>query len=93
MGGNELSPQEVFERLESKGWLPENSKEPLGYIRYTLSSNKAIFKSRKRGRYHLDPSNPYATGDHEAPIEGHINPKTTKPKETTPVPVVEVLPR
>ncbi len=79
MGGKELTAPEICAELKSRHWIP-NSKDPLGYIRYSLSANSAIFLRRKgvRGKYHLDPSNPYATGKHKGPIEGHINPKSKK---------------
>jgi hypothetical protein len=81
MGDQEMSAQEILAKLIERGWAPDNSKDPLNYVRTTLASNKAIFKSQIRGRYHLDPTNPYATGEHQAPIEGHVNPKPTKTKE------------
>jgi hypothetical protein len=81
MGDREMSAQEILAKLIERGWAPDNSKDPLNYVRTTLASNKAIFKSQIRGRYHLDPTNPYATGEHQAPIEGHVNPKPTKTKE------------
>lgn len=80
MGGREMTAPEVYEKLKEKDWLPD-SKDPLNYIRYILSSNKSIFKSESRGRYHLDSSNPYAVGNVEAPIEGYVNPKSTKTKK------------
>jgi len=92
MGNQEVTSPQLYGKLSEKGWLPDNSKDPLNYIRSILSSNKGIFKSEKRGYYHLDPSNPYTSGDHEAPIEGHVNPKTAKAPKAEPVeapPVVE----
>lgn len=79
MGGKELSAPEIHAELKSRHWIPD-SKDPLGYIRYALSANPAIFLRREgvRGKYHLDPSNPYATGKHKGPIEGHVNPKSKK---------------
>lgn len=88
MGDREMSAPEIHKEIIERGWLPDSSKDPLNYIRYTLSSNKAIFKSQSRGRYRLDPSNPYTQGKHQAPIEGHINPKTTKSKEKPVKPLV-----
>jgi len=79
MGGKELSAPEIHVELKSRHWIPD-SKDPLGYIRYALSANPAIFLRRDgvRGKYHLDPVNPYATGKHKGPIEGHVNPKSKK---------------
>lgn len=79
MGGKELSAPEIHTELKNRHWIPD-SKDPLGYIRYALSANSAIFLRREgvRGKYHLDPRNPYATGKHKGPIEGHINPKSKK---------------
>ena len=79
MGGKELSAPEIHAELKARHWIPD-SRDPLGYIRYALSANPAIFLRRQgvRGKYHLDPSNPYATGKHKGPIEGHINPKSKK---------------
>ena len=77
MGELELSSHEILVKLKENGWGPE-SKDQLSYIRYTLSSNPAIFQRASRGRYHLDPSNPYTVGVHTHPIEGHINPKSKK---------------
>ena len=83
MGNQEMSAPIIHEKIKAKDWLPD-SKDPLSYIRYTLSSNKAIFKCKSRGWYHLDPSNPYTVGEHEVPIEGHVNPKTTKVTKAKP---------
>jgi hypothetical protein len=63
MGSQELTAPQLHQKLSERGWLPDNSKDPLNYIRYTLSKNKTIFKSRSRGKYHLDPSNSYAISD------------------------------
>jgi hypothetical protein len=82
MGGKELSAPEIHTELKNRHWIPD-SKDPLGYIRYSLSANSAIFLRREgvRGKYHLDPRNPYATGKHKGPIEGHINPKSKSNKK------------
>jgi hypothetical protein len=79
MGNKELSAPEIHAELKNRHWIPD-SKDPLGYIRYALSANPAIFLRREgvRGKYHLDPTNPYATGKHKGPIEGHVNPKSKK---------------
>jgi hypothetical protein len=79
MGSKELSAPEIHAEIKARHWIPA-SKDPLGYIRYALSANGAIFLRREevRGRYHLDPKNPYASGKHKVPIEGHVNPKTKK---------------
>jgi hypothetical protein len=83
MGGKELSAPEIHAEIRARHWIPA-SKDPLGYIRYALSANRAIFLRREgvRGRYHLDPkTNPYASGKHKFPIEGYVNPKTKKKAE------------
>jgi hypothetical protein len=79
MGNKELSAPDIHAELKSRHWIPD-SKDPLGYIRYALSANPAIFLRREgvRGKYHLGSNNPYATGKHKGPIEGHINPKSKK---------------
>lgn len=94
MGNKELSAPEIYTELRSRHWIPA-SKDPLGYIRYALSANSAIFLRRKgvRGKYHLSPGNPYATGKHKGPIEGHINPKKKSKNEDSELvqPVETVL--
>ena len=49
--------------LKAKGWLPK-SKDPLGYIRFTLSDEKNIFirVEGEKGIYELDPDNPFYSG-------------------------------
>ena len=92
MGNKELGAKEIHVELKSRHWIPA-SKDPLGYIRYALSANPAIFLRRQgvRGKYHLDPNNPYATGKHKGPIEGHVNPKSKKKsKNGAPASVTEV---
>jgi hypothetical protein len=85
MGNKELSAPEIHTELKNRHWIPD-SKDPLGYIRYALSANSAIFLRREgvRGKYHLDPRNPYATGKHKGPIEGHVNPKSKKKGQSEP---------
>jgi hypothetical protein len=65
-----LKAEEVHSYLKTKGWLPK-SKDPLGYIRYTLSEKHDIFLrvEGERGLYYLDPSNPYhnSRSKHKAP--------------------------
>lgn len=60
----QMRPMEVLEALRAKGWLPKKSKDPLGYIRFTLSDRKDIFirVEGQRGLYELDPDNPYYSG-------------------------------
>jgi hypothetical protein len=64
IGNKYMKAQQIYDLLKSKKWLPPNSRDPLGYIRFTLSSEGDIFqrKEGERGIYHLDPSNPYYTG-------------------------------
>jgi hypothetical protein len=52
MGSHEMTADKVYAALQAKGWLP-NSKDPHGYIRYTLSSRKDLFArvEGKRGHY------------------------------------------
>jgi hypothetical protein len=63
MRNKKMKAQQIYEHLKSKGWLP-NSKDPIGYIRFTLSSEGDIFQrvDGERGVYHLEPSNPYYSG-------------------------------
>ena len=63
MRNKKMKAQQIHEHLRSKGWLP-NSKDPIGYIRFTLSSEGNIFQrvDGERGVYHLEPSNPYYSG-------------------------------
>ena len=81
MGNKELTAPEIHAELKARHWIPD-SKDPLGYIRYALSANPAIFRRREgvRGKYHLDSANPYSSGKHKAPIEGWVNPKGKKAK-------------
>lgn len=60
----QMRPKEAHAALQAKGWLPKTSKDPLGYIRFTLSDEKKIFMrvDGQRGLYELDPSNPYYSG-------------------------------
>lgn len=59
----QITPMEAYKILKAKGWLP-TSKDPLGYIRFTLSDEKNIFMrvEGQRGVYELDPTNPYYNG-------------------------------
>lgn len=63
MRNKKMKAQQIHEHLRNKGWLP-NSKDPIGYIRFTLSSEGNIFQrlDGERGVYQLDPSNPYYNG-------------------------------
>jgi hypothetical protein len=92
MGSKELSAPEIHAELKNRHWIPD-SKDPLGYIRYTLSANSAIFLRREgvRGKYHLDSRNPYATGKHKGPIEGHVNPKSKKKGQSEPPDSMETI--
>ena len=69
-----MRPVEAYKILKAKGWLP-TSKDPLGYIRFTLSSEENIFTrvEGQRGVYELDPTNPYYNGKFPA-----RNPKSSK---------------
>jgi hypothetical protein len=92
MGSKELSAPEIHAELKNRHWIPD-SKDPLGYIRYALSANSAIFLRREgvRGKYHLDSRNPYATGKHKGPIEGHVNPKSKKKGQSEPPDSMETI--
>lgn len=55
LGTGAMSGVEVFEALKAKGWLP-NSKDPLKYVRYLLSSERGHFKRdpvKGRGFYRV----------------------------------------
>jgi hypothetical protein len=71
---------DAYNQLKAKGWLPK-SKDPLGYIRFTLSDEKDTFLrvDGQRGVYHLDPANPYYSGKsgqakHPKAVEGVDDP-------------------
>jgi len=55
-----IGAKEAYKLLKARKWLP-NSKDPLSYIRFTLSDESEIFHrvEDSRGLYQLDPSNPY----------------------------------
>lgn len=58
-----MGAKEAHALLKARNWLPK-SKDPLGYIRFTLSDEKDIFHRVEgdRGIYELEPSNPYYSG-------------------------------
>lgn len=58
-----MGAKEAYALLKAKNWLPK-SKDPLGYIRFTLSDGSDIFHrvEGERGIYELDSSNPYYSG-------------------------------
>lgn len=60
-----LNPAEVLEELEQRNWMPE-SKNPLNYVRYVLSSNveTGLFTrvAGHRGCYRIHPKNPNFPG-------------------------------
>lgn len=66
----QIGAKEAHALLKAKSWLP-NSKDPLGYIRFTLSDESEIFHRVEgaRGVYELDPSNPHYNGKPKAPIK------------------------
>ena len=53
----------IYTELKRLNWLPM-SRDPLGYVRFQLSSSGDIFLRKKgaRGNYYLDPSNPFYSG-------------------------------
>lgn len=63
LGKDTLTAQEIHDKLKKRRWLP-NSKDPLGYIVFTLKSEGKIFihSGDRPRKYHLDPSNPYYSG-------------------------------
>jgi len=86
MRNKDMKAQQIHELLKAKGWLP-NSRDPMGYIRFTLSSEGDIFqrKEGERGVYHLDPTNPYYTGKFNSTKGGSKPPKPdTEEPEPTP---------
>lgn len=91
MGTQEMSAKEILVKLAERGWVPDNSKDPLNYVRTILSSNKDTFRNQSRGRYRLDPTNPYTLGEHQVPLEGQVKPKPTKTKEDQIEPEAEEL--
>ena len=84
MRNKDMKAQQIHELLKAKGWLP-NSRDPMGYIRFTLSSEGEIFqrKDGERGVYHLDPTNPYYTGKFP---NAKVTQKPTKPTLEEPEP-------
>lgn len=72
MRNKHMKANQVHDLLKARNWLP-NSKDPLGYIRFTLSSEGDIFQRTEgeRGVYHLDEANPY--------YSGKATPSTSKP--------------
>lgn len=68
MRSKQMGAKEAYTLLKARKWLP-NSKDPLSYIRFTLSDEHEIFHrvEGKRGVYQLDPSNPYFSGKGKKP--------------------------
>lgn len=64
MRSKQMGAKEAYNLLKARKWLPRNSKDPLSYIRFTLSDESEIFHrvEGRRGIYELDPSNPYYNG-------------------------------
>lgn len=83
----QVRPKEAYEALKAKNWLPRTSKDPLGYIRFTLSDEKEIFHrvDGQRGVYELDPSNPYYNGkfSKRTPTDEVEDPPESSPEELT----------
>ncbi len=50
---------QIYHALRKKEWVPLGSRDPLTYVRHTLSKNKDIFLREHRGRYSLSHENPY----------------------------------
>lgn len=50
---------QIFHALREKDWVPLGSRDPLTYVRHTLSKNKDLFLREQRGRYTLAAENPY----------------------------------
>lgn len=50
---------QIYSALVRQGWLPLGSRDPLTYVRHTLSKNKDVFLRETRGRYTLGATNPY----------------------------------
>ena len=87
MRNKKMKAQQIHEHLRAKGWLP-NSKDPIGYIRFTLSSEGDIFQRMdgERGVYHLDPSNPYYSGKQGAKLpHRRSTPETSEESQTESV--------
>lgn len=50
---------QIYSALVRQSWLPLGSRDPLTYVRHTLSKNKDVFLRETRGRYTLGSANPY----------------------------------
>lgn len=50
---------QIYHALREKDWVPLGSRDPLTYVRHTLSKNKDLFLREQRGRYTLSAENPY----------------------------------
>lgn len=86
----QMRPKEAYAALQAKGWLPKTSKDPLGYIRFTLSDEKDTFirVEGQRGLYELDPSNPYYSGKPKRAIPDEVE----DPPESHPSPEASATP-
>ena len=63
MGNKTMTGSEIYREMDKLKCLPL-SRDPMGYIRFTLSSLADIFirEEGKRGSYHLSESNPFYHG-------------------------------
>ena len=75
---------QIFHALREKDWVPLGSRDPLTYVRHTLSKNKDLFLREQRGRYTLSAENPYK----RIPTSVESNTKPSSPVQP-PVPTPE----
>lgn len=63
MGKKTMNASEIYNALEKLRWIPV-SKDPMNYIRFTLSSEGETFirSPKVRGFYHLSKKNPFYYG-------------------------------
>lgn len=85
MRSKQMGAKEAYALLKARKWLP-NSKDPLSYIRFTLSDENEIFHrvEGKRGVYQLDPSNPYAVGKKKTEETDSTTPPSQPPPSQPP---------
>ena len=71
----------IYAELKKLNWLPM-SRDPLGYIRFQLSSSGDIFLRKKgaRGNYYLDSNNPFYSGKGIPKPSQSRSPKSTSGK-------------
>ncbi len=72
VGDGQMSADQILSQIRANNWVPDSTKDPLGLIRYHLSTQKDQFEPVEgaRGVYRLVPPRPAAgkkRGAHAAP--------------------------